>query len=95
MKMIKGKRQNHKNSSLDICMVIYSHIGSDNYLSLMNFALAEEDIQTMGGSMQNHRTNQKPKHIPLADMLRQRRTEMMQSQSYGGKMYSYNGNGYF
>ena len=39
MALIRGKRQNLRNNALDICMFIYGQIGSENYLSLMNYAL--------------------------------------------------------
>lgn len=97
VKLIKGKRQNLKNSSLDICMAIYGQIGSENYLTLMNFALENEDIQAMGMGMESHR-NQKAKHVPLADMLRQRKSEMIQNREFGScNFYNtpYNQNGYF
>ena len=40
--LVDGKRQNLRNSALDICMFICESIGSDNYLSLMNFCLKED-----------------------------------------------------
>lgn len=50
-KLIEGKRQNLKNSSLDICLFIYNQIGSENYLSLMNYTLNPDQVQMMGSSM--------------------------------------------
>jgi len=49
--LVDGKRQNLRNSALDICMFICDSIGSDNYLTLMNFCLKEEEIKSMGNSM--------------------------------------------
>lgn len=40
--LIDGKRQNLKNQGLDICLYIYNLIGSENYLSLMNYSLKPE-----------------------------------------------------
>lgn len=50
-KLIKGKRQNLKTNALDICMFMYSKIGSENYMSLMNYSLGAEDMQAMGAGM--------------------------------------------
>lgn len=50
-KLIKGKRESLKTNGLDICMFIYSQIGSENYLNLMNYSLPPEDIVIMGNSM--------------------------------------------
>ena len=51
IKLIKGKRENLKINALDICMFVYSQIGSDNYLNLMNYSLQPEDVQAMGVAM--------------------------------------------
>ena len=84
-------------------MFIYSQIGSENYLNLMNYSLPPEDIQIMGSSMETHRTNTKAKHIPLANVLRQRKTEMMmnkENRNFGNMNYHnanynpYNNNGF-
>lgn len=40
--LIDGKRQNLRNQGLDICLFIYNLIGSENYLSLMNYSLKPE-----------------------------------------------------
>lgn len=37
--LVDGKRQNLRNQGLDICLFIYTTIGSENYVSLMNYAL--------------------------------------------------------
>lgn len=109
-KLIKGKRENLKINALDICMFIYSQIGSDNYLNLMNYSLQPEDVQAMGVAMESHRTNTKTKHVPLANVLRQRKTEMLMmkeqnpnlgntnygNENYGNENYGcYNGNKYY
>jgi len=49
--LVDGKRQNLRNSALDICMFICESIGSDNYLTLMNFCLKEDEVRSMGTSM--------------------------------------------
>ena len=53
----------------------------------------------MGNSMQNHRTNDKPKHVPLSNILKQRKMESQQNQNFGNVNYqnnsmngNYNGN---
>lgn len=50
-KLIEGKRQNLKNSSLDICIFIYNLMGSENYLNLMNYSLLPDQVQAMGNAM--------------------------------------------
>lgn len=40
--LINGKRNNMKTGALDICIFIYNQIGSENYLQLMNFSLAQD-----------------------------------------------------
>jgi len=40
--LVDGKRQNLRTQSLDICLQIYNGIGSENYLSLMNYSLKQE-----------------------------------------------------
>ena len=72
--LIKGKRENLKTSALDVCMFIYGQIGADNYMNLMQYSFQNEDIQIMGNAMENHRTCQKNKPVPLAKVLRQRKT---------------------
>lgn len=49
--------------------------------------------------MQNHRTNDKPKHVPLSNILKQRKMESQQNQNFGNVNYqnnsmngNYNGN---
>ena len=49
--LVDGKRQNLRNSALDICMFICESIGGDNYLTLMNFCLKEDSVNSMGSSM--------------------------------------------
>lgn len=49
--LVDGKRQNLRNQGLDICLYIYNLIGSENYLSLMNYSLKPEEVQNMGQSM--------------------------------------------
>lgn len=49
--LIDGKRQNLRNQGLDICLYIYSLIGSENYLSLMSYSLKPEEVHMMGQSM--------------------------------------------
>jgi molybdopterin converting factor small subunit len=39
LSLVDGKRQNLRNLGLDICLSIYANIGSENYLSLMNYSL--------------------------------------------------------
>ena len=51
--------------------------------------------------MENHRANNKAKHVPLANVLRQRKTEMMmmnkeQNMNLGNMNYGgFNGNNYY
>jgi hypothetical protein len=40
--LINGKRNNMKTYALDICLTIFSQIGSENYLQLMNYSLSEQ-----------------------------------------------------
>lgn len=88
--LVDGKRQNLKNQGLDICLYIYNLIGSENYLSLMSYSLKPEEIQTMGASMEMHRTS-KQKHVPLANVLKERRSMMPQKNNY----HSYQQNGQY
>lgn len=67
--LVEGKRQNLRNQGLDICLYIYNLIGSENYLSLMNYSLKSEEVNSMGASMEQHRTS-KNKPMPLANMLK-------------------------
>jgi hypothetical protein len=67
--LIDGKRQNLRNQGLDICLYMYNLMGSENYLSLMNYSLKAEEVQAMGQSMETHRVS-KQKHIPLANILK-------------------------
>jgi hypothetical protein len=73
-----SKRQNLRNQGLDICLYIYQLLGSENYLSLMNYSLKPEEVQAMGQSMESHRTS-KQKVTPLANVLKSRRSQMPQS----------------
>ena len=75
--MIKGKRQNLHNQALDMCIYIYNLIGNENYLYLMNFSLPAEEVAVMGNAMENHRMKNKQNHIPLAQVLKQRKTMYM------------------
>ena len=80
--LISGKRQNLHNQSLDICLYIYNLVGSDNYLYLMNFSLKPEEIPVMGSAMESHRSSKaKNNHVPLAQVLRQRKTQMYNFQN--------------
>ena len=54
--LINGKRNNMKTGALDICIFIYNQIGSENYLQLMNFSLAQDEVTNMGQAMESHRT---------------------------------------
>lgn len=67
--LIDGKRQNLKNQGLDICLYVYNLLGSENYLSLMNYSLKPEEVQAMGMAMEQHRIS-KQKPVPLANVLR-------------------------
>lgn len=67
--VIDGKRQNLKNSGLDICLYIYNLLGSQNYMSLMNYSLKPEEVQAMAMAMEQHRVS-KQKPVPLANLLR-------------------------
>lgn len=78
--LIDGKRQNLKNQGLDICLYIYNLIGSENYLSLMNYSLKPEEINIMGNAMEQHRTS-KQKPVPLANILRERKSMMPQQNN--------------
>jgi hypothetical protein len=49
--LVDGKRQNLRILALDICMFICESIGGDNYLTLMNFCLNENEIRSMGTLM--------------------------------------------
>jgi hypothetical protein len=49
--MVDGKRQTLCNSSLDICMFICESIGGENYMSLMNFCLSPQSVETMKNGM--------------------------------------------
>lgn len=80
--LVDGKRQNLRNQGLDICLYIYNLIGSENYLSLMNYALKPEEINIMGSSMEQHRTT-KQKVVPLSSVLRERRSMMPPRQGNG------------
>ena len=51
MNLINGNRKNLKNNALDICMFIFSQIGSENYVSLMNYSLSPPDVQIMSSAM--------------------------------------------
>ena len=83
---IEGKRANMKTMALDICMFIYSQIGQENYLSLMNHTLSNEEIQNMGKNMEMHRVSKNKQHVPLANALKQRKTIMnQQNNNYQGQ----------
>lgn len=75
--LIEGKRQNMKKMALDICMLIYGQMGSDNYVKLMEYALSQEEIQKMAQNMETHRVDKKAKHIPLADILKARHSSAL------------------
>jgi hypothetical protein len=49
--MVDGKRQTLCNSGLDICMFICESIGGENYMSLMNFCLSPQSVETMKNGM--------------------------------------------
>lgn len=70
-------------------MHIYGQIGGENYLNLMNFSLNPEEVQFMGASMEKHRIS-KIKPVPLASVLKQRKTEMLANKengNYGNQNY--------
>ncbi len=48
---INGKRNNMKTSALDVCMFVFSQIGSENYIQLMNYSLNQQEIMTMTQAM--------------------------------------------
>jgi uncharacterized protein (DUF1697 family) len=77
--LINGKRNNMRNTSLDICMFIFGQIGSENYLQLMNYALDEQEVAAMGQAMETHRI-QKQKTPHLAEVLKQQKQMTMQRQ---------------
>lgn len=52
---IDGKRANMKTWALDICLYVYMQINSENFLSLMNYSLPPEKVQSMGKAMETHR----------------------------------------
>lgn len=39
--LITGNRNTLKTSALDVCLFIYTQIGSENYLQLMNYSLQQ------------------------------------------------------
>ena len=43
----------------------------------MNFSLPAEEVAVMGNAMENHRMKNKQNHIPLAQVLKQRKTMYM------------------
>lgn len=70
--LINGKRNNMRNTSLDICMFIFGQIGSENYVQLMNYALDEQEVAAMTQAMETHRI-QKQKAPHLAEVLKQQK----------------------
>lgn len=88
--LIDGKRQNMKTQALDMCMFMYNVMGGHNYMKLMEYALSPEEMQPMIQGMEYHRIN-KPKHVPLANLLRQRRTEQFtMKENYNTQNYNQN-----
>ena len=67
--------------ALDICMYIYNIIGQENYLSLMTYTLTNEQTKTMGKCMEMHRVSKNKQHIPLANVLKQRKSMINQHNS--------------
>jgi hypothetical protein len=45
--LLEGKRQSNRNWGLEICMFIFSLIGSSNYYSLMTYVLTNEEMQVL------------------------------------------------
>lgn len=72
--LVNGKRNNMKTSALDVCVFIYNQIGSENFLQLLNYALSQEEVMTVGQAMETHRI-QKQKGPQLADMLKQHKQQ--------------------
>ena len=83
--MIIGKRNTIKTSALDVCIFIYTQIGSENYLQLMNYSLQENQVNDMTQAMEQHRT-QKPKPQQFSDVIRQHKASMRQSGVYSQNM---------
>ena len=83
--MIIGKRNTIKTSALDVCIFIYTQIGSENYLQLMNYSLKENQVHDMTQAMEQHRT-QKPKPQQFSDVIRQHKANMRQSGVYSQNM---------
>ena len=49
--LIDGKRADFKTTACDICINIYTSIGSENYMNLMNYSLDNQKLQSMGTAM--------------------------------------------
>lgn len=79
--LINGKRNSMKTCALDICIQIYTAIGSENYLQLMNYSLDQNQVNSMGQAMESHRT-QKVKPPPFAEVLKQQKSSMRQSGAW-------------
>ena len=80
--LINGKRNNMKTGALDICIFIYNQIGSENYLQLMNFSLAQDEVTNMGQAMESHRTL-KNKAPQLSEVLKQHKMQIAEQRQSG------------
>jgi len=74
-----------KTSALDVCIFIYTQIGSENYLQLMNYSLQENQVGEMTQAMEHHRT-QKPKPQQFSDIIKQHKAQMRQSGTWSQNM---------